>query len=389
MYNESVKNSAYLYKRHNCNLSDRFDFSCGCPIWVAGRLPDGSLIPRQSVNTSDMRVAEKILSSHVRERTETVSPVRGITIQSALDSYLMSKNHEVCERVKESYRVVVGRLINFCQQRQIYYLSEITIGVLDAFGEKMFTDKKPSTRSGHMGKIKALLKDAYRREWIEEPIAHKMKSYTAHHDQTKPYTDTEVDALFEGCNHMPTNGKPGYAHKPETFKLLLRLQLETGMRCGDATQYDPKSGLLFRSDDDTDSWTYRFFPQKQRVKFKRKTLNVYLTEELKTAIDSCDWMSEHYPFAYGTHSLVNEAYHRMQAIGRMQNITNCRPHRLRDTFAVRLLENGFSLDDVKTLLGHSSVSMTERYYNPWTRARGNSLRGKLSKALRDYPVRNK
>lgn len=37
-------------------------------------------------------------------------------------------------------------------------------------------------------------------------------------------------------------------------------------------------------------------------------------------------------------------------------------HRLRATFAVDLLEKGIRLEDVSRLLGHRSVTTTERHY---------------------------
>lgn len=40
-------------------------------------------------------------------------------------------------------------------------------------------------------------------------------------------------------------------------------------------------------------------------------------------------------------------------------------HRLRDTFACDLLQNGVSLEDVSNLLGHQSIVTTERHYAKW------------------------
>ncbi len=49
------------------------------------------------------------------------------------------------------------------------------------------------------------------------------------------------------------------------------------------------------------------------------------------------------------------------------------PHRLRDTFAVELLLSEVTIHDVSTLLGHSSVQTTERYYAAWNTAKRNRL----------------
>jgi len=51
----------------------------------------------------------------------------------------------------------------------------------------------------------------------------------------------------------------------------------------------------------------------------------------------------------------------------------CHPHMFRDTFAVESLLSGMRLDEVSTILGHSSVKITERHYMPWVRARQASL----------------
>ena len=48
-------------------------------------------------------------------------------------------------------------------------------------------------------------------------------------------------------------------------------------------------------------------------------------------------------------------------------------HRLRDTFAVDLLEKGVSLEDVSKLLGHTSIKTTEKHYAKWVKARQDRL----------------
>lgn len=48
-------------------------------------------------------------------------------------------------------------------------------------------------------------------------------------------------------------------------------------------------------------------------------------------------------------------------------------HRLRATFAVDLLEKGVPLEDVSRLLGHTSVTTTERHYAKWVKGRQDRL----------------
>jgi site-specific recombinase XerD len=48
-------------------------------------------------------------------------------------------------------------------------------------------------------------------------------------------------------------------------------------------------------------------------------------------------------------------------------------HRLRDTFAVDLLEKGVPLEEVSKLLGHDSIKTTERHYAKWVKSRQDRL----------------
>lgn len=52
---------------------------------------------------------------------------------------------------------------------------------------------------------------------------------------------------------------------------------------------------------------------------------------------------------------------------------NAISHRFRDTFAVELLLAGVPIERVSILLGHQSVRVTERHYNPWVRSRREQL----------------
>jgi site-specific recombinase XerD len=48
-------------------------------------------------------------------------------------------------------------------------------------------------------------------------------------------------------------------------------------------------------------------------------------------------------------------------------------HRLRDTFAVDLLEKGVPLEELSKLLGHESIRTTEKHYAKWVKGRQDRL----------------
>lgn len=156
--------------------------------------------------------------------------------------------------------------------------------------------------------------------------------------------------------------------------------LETGMRVGDAIRFDPR--LLAKGDH---MWIYTFLPQKQKKAEKSKPVDSYISGRLKVAIDECNWLSAILPFHYGSSRnpayLANEVYERMKTVGSRCGVPDCRPHRLRDTFAVRKLLAGFQLEDVSRLLAHSSVKVTESYYAKWVAARKLRLERLVAESL--------
>lgn len=76
---------------------------------------------------------------------------------------------------------------------------------------------------------------------------------------------------------------------------------------------------------------------------------------------------------------------RLSAVFKRAGIHNGHSHRLRDTFAVRLLTAGVSLENVSALLGHTSIRTTEEFYSPWIKVRQDALDREVSRAMQDYP----
>ncbi len=236
-----------------------------------------------------------------------------------------------------------------------------------------------TSKATAVAKLRCFLRAAHRREWISQPLVDKVTAYPAVYDQKEPYSDEEVDKILDEALKL-NGGTHAYAKHPQTFRVLLELMLETGMRVGDAIRFDPV--LLVKGEH---PWIYTYIPQKKKKTDKPKPLEAYLTDRLKTAIDACHWLSPKRPFFYGSSKnpayLANEVYSRMQTIGKRCGVEDCRPHRLRDTFAVRKLLAGFQLDDVSRLLGHSSVKVTEMYYATWVHARKRRLERLLAESL--------
>jgi integrase len=65
-------------------------------------------------------------------------------------------------------------------------------------------------------------------------------------------------------------------------------------------------------------------------------------------------------------------YRKLFAVAAIED-GGMKAHRLRDTFAVDMLQNGVPLEDVSKMLGHESIKTTERHYAKWVKGRQDRL----------------
>ncbi len=373
-----------LYKRHNStcvvnrskipSAKRRFWMDCDCQIWIVGRMPTGEIVPRQPTGCTDIKKAEAVRAAHIAHfaKATKADAVHGRTIAECAEKYLASRRHELGDNTIGQHKLVLDRLMKFCEANNAFYMRDLSVDLLETFKTDGFPEEMADTsKATAVAKLRCFLRAAYRRDWINESLVDKVTSYRAVYEQKEPYSDEEVKKILDGALEL-NGGTHAYAKHPKSFRLLLELMLETGMRVGDAIRYDPI--LAVKGEH---LWIYTFVPQKRKKIEQPKPLETYLSARLKAAIDQCDWLSPTRPFLYGAFKnssyLANEVYYRMQTIGERCGVEDCRPHRLRDTFAVRMLLKGIPLEDVSRLLGHSSVKVTETYYAKWVASRKRRL----------------
>lgn len=377
-----------LYRRHTakCHVNKtglsprakRNYMECQCPIWMFGSTETG-YVPRQSTATCDLAVAEAQRQALLRSGRDEV--IRGPRLDDCVERFLLARQNDLHELTAKGYRLLLGRLESYCALRGVLFMRELTVDILEDFKIHGLQEIRDTTKRTAVARLKCFLKTAYRREWITSPLALKVESHIAELDQKSPYTDAEITLILDEAERM-TGGWHGYASAPHTFRLLLELMLETGMRVSDAIRFDPS---VLRHGD-SGLWIYTFQQKKRKRKQPRRLIDAYISDRLKLEIDTCRWLSPELPFwnERGTGlNLAIQVWQRMQTIGERCGVADCRPHRLRDTFAVRSLLRGLSLDDVSRLLGHTSVQITQAYYAKWVTARSNRLEALVLKSLMD------
>jgi len=375
-----------LYRRHlaACIVrkskisarAKRIAMDCDCPIWMYGR-SGTSLVPRQSTGFNDLAKAEALRDSLIaRSKSESA---QGVRIDECVQKYLASHKHELGEKTYGQYELHLGRLQGYCERRGVLFMGGLTVDLLETFKVDGLPGLADTSKSTVIAKLRCFLREAFRRGWITQSLVDRVKAHRAVYDQKEPYSDEDVEKILNEALKL-SGGTRGYAKRPKTFRLLLELMLETGMRVGDAIRFNP--ALVTKGEY---LWIYTYLPQKHKKTEKPKPIEAYLSDRLKCAIDATEWLSPKLPFHFGASKnpayLANEVYERMQTLGARCGVSDCRPHRLRDTFAVRKLLAGFQLEDVSRLLGHSSVNVTETYYAKWVPGRKLRLERLVAESL--------
>jgi integrase len=352
----------------------RYYLDCECPLWITG-----AGVPRTSLETTDLKVAEAKRQRMLADSSDTA--MLGIRIREAIDKFMAARKISIGDDTAYQYRLLLDRLADYCSSRGAGHMSELTVDLLEDFKIHGLPDIMDTTRKVAVVKLKTFLREALRREWITKPLGEQVSRYEATHEEKEPYTNAQVNCILAGALKVNHGGRGKYAKHPETFQLLLELQLETGMRVSDAIRFDPR--LLRKGES---SWIYSFTQKKRKRGSRLRTTEVYLSERLKSAIAGCTWLSPELPFWFAsTTRLPQYVRELMKRIGRQCGIADCRPHRLRDTFAVNALQRGVAIGDVSKLLGHTSVRTTEEFYAKWNTARASRLEGIAAQAFVDAP----
>lgn len=83
--------------------------------------------------------------------------------------------------------------------------------------------------------------------------------------------------------------------------------------------------------------------------------------------------SNFYPGIGKVKTPIREWQDRLKKVHVMAGVADGHSHRLRDTLAVALLNEGVPLKTVSILLGHKSIRTTGKHYAPWVKSRQDAL----------------
>ena len=286
-----------------------------------------------------------------------------MTIVDACNAYLRDlEARNIRKATREGYESLFRQLEAFAREAGIESLDGFDRDALRRWREQWTV--APSTQRKHLGQLKAFFAFLQTERCITESPVTGVRPPREDIRPTMPLSPEEMQALLAAAESKP---------KERALLLLLRY---SGLAIRDGA-------LLTR-----DAVKVNGDLVLRRAK-SGELVTVALPAEVIDALEASAEPGRRHYFWTGRSEPASAAKlwrERLKVVAVEAKVEGFHPHRLRDTFAVELLLAGVMIQDVSTLLGHRSVSTTERHYAPWNLARRQRLELIVREVHRQDPI---
>ena len=254
------------------------------------------------------------------------------------------------------HRIIFKQLRAFTDAHGLKYLNQLTTERLTEF-RAGWRGNSPLAGVKKLERLRSFFRFCIEHQWLEANPATALRNPKVVANPTLPFTEEEMQAIrttaLKRVDSVRADGRDG-ARRLHGLILFLRY---TGVRISDAV------GCSVDRLQDGKLWLYT----------QKTGQHVYcpLPEFVVRELDSIPRMSDRYWFWSGHGSLETARKEWSEKLARVfeEAKIDGHAHRFRDTFAVELLKAEIPIDRVSVLLGHASVRITKKHYNPWNRAR--------------------
>lgn len=273
------------------------------------------------------------------------------------------------ERTIEARRSILDKLLWFlrhvetdqCGTREVEkFLAYLRHGHKESGGRwdnpQMTRPVRPRTVKDYYGHLRTFFRWCVAQGELAVSPCERITPPTARADQVQPFTEAEVRAMLAAARAKT-------AH-PRRNEAILTLLHDCGLRASELC------GLTV-GDVDLGGCTVTVLGKgnkHRRVPFGRvakRALYQYLAEQRDrrpVEDDSPMFTSDRGRRASGSEPLTRSGLLQMiERIGAAAGVRDTHPHRWRHTFAVDYLRAGGNVFALQRLLGHTSLSMTNRY----------------------------
>jgi site-specific recombinase XerD len=368
-----------LYRRHKETCPRKADprsehNKCKCAIWADGIL--GGKDVRRSMKTRDWTKACKTAREWEAEERIEDAPV---TLDYAWKSLLADlETRELSGSTVRKYKLLKRQMEAYGTEHGLTRMADFDLDTLDRF-RRSWKDG-PRTALKKLERLRAFFRYALDRDWIEKNPATRLSNPRVEMRPTMPLSDDEMKSILTACDNLAITATwPSQRLNAYRLKALVLLMRYSGMRVSDAvalTTDKLRDRKLFLYTQKTGQPVYTILPDSV-VSILEATPRVTDTRYFWTGAGNVE-------------SIVRSWQARLKKIFDTAKVekgpTNAISHRFRDTFAVKLLERGTSLETVGILLGHKSVRITEIHYNPWVKSRQQLLEAEMRESWKHDPT---
>jgi integrase len=327
---------------------------CRCPLWATGTLESKPY--RRSLKTRSFERAEQL--KREIENGNKPEQTKIITIEYALKAFTKDcESRNLCISTLRKYESLQANLLAFAGRRHLS-----GIGQLDAQLIREYRDGRSinaRTSSKELERIRAFFSFAVESGWLSKNPAKAIKAPKLRDTPTLPLSDVEVQKIM--------------AHADFRTQVFFRLLLHSGLRIIDAAQLTPQKindGKVFLYTQKTGTPVLCPLPPDFLADLQKLPLvgGFYFAVQSVAPVSIAERYRQKLNQAAIKAGLGKK---KVKGTPREKNIIH--PHRFRDTAAVRWLQAGIPIEEVATLLGHSSIRVTEKHYSPWVKARQTRL----------------
>ena len=294
------------------------------------------------------------------------APTRGHTIEDAVKVFLLDKkNQGVTAHVLAKYTRELARLKKHCEGLSVFVVDRLNRELLTTYAATWADDyPASSTRSRVRDRLSTFLRYCVEAEWLPRTI--KLSPVKVEQNPTLPLSDEEYKRLLS-TTHKTFLANPERATRA---RALIKLMRHSGLAIGDASTLK-RSELVY----DKGEKLYSIVTKRQKTGVH---VSVPIPPEVAEEVLAVANGNAVYIFWSGQGVEASQTKHWAKHLAKLFDDAkiasgHMRVHRLRDTFAVDLLQKGVPLEEVSKLLGHESIKTTERSYAKWVKGRQDRL----------------
>jgi integrase/recombinase XerD len=365
-----------IYRRHRKECSHRKDGRtyrrCNCPIWVDGFLADEEI--RKSLQTQNWQKAQNKIREWEADGQRTRDAREPETLEHAKQCYLAdAEARRLHESTVYKYTLLMRELDAFTAERGVRMVRELSLEELSLFRSR-WKDGPLSSRK-KLERLRTFLRFCERRKWVTENAASELKAPMVAQRPTMPFTHEEMVNVLAATGQYAEKAAANARANARRIRTLILVLRYTGMRIGDA--------VALTADRVTGNRLFLYTAKTGTP------VHTVIPEFVVRALDSTPRMTERYFFWTGVGKLntaVRMWEMRLHRLFQLANVLHGHAHRFRDTFAVELLLAGVPIERVAILLGHQSVRITEKHYNPWVRSRQEQLESDVQRTWARDPL---